>query len=68
LAGSSSSSSALVGAGDARNVAASNISIFLRVRPVARPSPRLLLDAADGSVEFNIPKDAVAGCGALSLS
>ena len=49
------------GEGGAGGAATSNITIFLRVRPVPRPSPRLLLDEADGGVEFNIPRDAVAG-------
>ncbi len=48
-------------AGGNRGGTVSNIAIFLRVRPVARPSPRMLVDATDACVEFNIPKDAVAG-------
>ena len=39
----------------------SNIDLFLRVRPVARPSPRLSLDLAEQKVAFNIPRDAEAG-------
>lgn len=38
-----------------------NIDIFLRVRPVNRPSPRLSVDALENRVEFNIPKEASAG-------
>jgi hypothetical protein len=53
------SSAGSIGGGDG---ASSNITIFLRVRPAARASPRLLLQPADGGVEFNIPRDAVAGC------
>jgi hypothetical protein len=42
--------------------APTNIAVFLRVRPAARPSPRLALEPADGAAEFNIPRDAGAGC------
>ena len=38
-----------------------NIDIFLRVRPVARPSPRVALDLAEQRVSFNIPRDVEAG-------
>lgn len=41
--------------------ASSRISVFLRVRPVARPSPRVALEAADAAVEFTVPRDAGAG-------
>ena len=40
----------------------SNIDIFLRVRPIGRPSARVQLDENDNKVEFNIPKEAAAGC------
>jgi kinesin family protein 6/9 len=39
----------------------SSIDIFLRVRPVARPSPRVALDLAEQRVAFSIPRDAEAG-------
>lgn len=42
--------------------AAANIGIFLRVRPTPRPSRRLAIDAADAAAEFNIPREAGAGC------
>lgn len=42
----------------------SNIDIFLRVKPVPKQSTRLLIDAAENNVEFNIPRDLAAGYGA----
>eukprot|EP00877_Chromochloris_zofingiensis_P015099 jgi/Chrzof1/9843/Cz04g18020.t1 len=39
----------------------SNIDIFLRVKPVPKQSTRLLIDAAENNVEFNIPRDLAAG-------
>eukprot|EP00878_Enallax_costatus_P046148 GHUV01055775.1.p1 GENE.GHUV01055775.1~~GHUV01055775.1.p1 ORF type:complete len:202 (+),score=55.82 GHUV01055775.1:502-1107(+) len=38
-----------------------NIDIFLRVKPVPRPANRIVIDPLEGSVEFNIPRDAAAG-------
>ena len=38
-----------------------NIDIFLRVKPVLRPTNRIVIDPLEGSVEFNIPRDAAAG-------
>lgn len=40
-----------------------NIEIHLRVRPVGRPSSRLSIDQLENRVEFNIPREASAGCG-----
>lgn len=40
----------------------SSISIFLRVKPVARPTARIVLEPLDGNVEFRVPRDAAAGC------
>lgn len=39
----------------------SNIDIFVRIKPVDRPSSRLLVDSSEGRVEFNLPRDAAAG-------
>uniref|UniRef100_A0A383VGS4 Kinesin-like protein n=1 Tax=Tetradesmus obliquus TaxID=3088 RepID=A0A383VGS4_TETOB len=39
----------------------SNIDIFLRVKPVPRPTNRIVVDPLDGNVEFNIPRDSSAG-------
>lgn len=41
----------------------SRIATFLRLRPVERPSGRIEANAQDGWVEFNVPRDASAGCG-----
>ncbi|KAL6757573.1 P-loop containing nucleoside triphosphate hydrolase protein [Haematococcus lacustris] len=38
-----------------------NIDIFVRIRPVAKPSPRLVVDNSDNRLEFNMPRDAAAG-------
>jgi hypothetical protein len=40
----------------------SNIDIFLRVKPVPRPTNRIVVDPLDGNVEFNIPRESSAGC------
>ena len=40
---------------------ASNIDIWLRVKPGARPSQRLVLDPDDGLVQFNMPRELSAG-------
>jgi hypothetical protein len=40
---------------------ASNIDIFLRVRPVKQPSSQVTVDNEEHKVEFNIPKDASSG-------
>jgi hypothetical protein len=37
------------------------IAVFLRLRPVPRPSGRVLTGAEDGWVEFNVPKDTSQG-------
>jgi kinesin family protein 6/9 len=37
------------------------ISIFLRIRPVPRPSPRIAVDLVENEVEFTIPKLVTAG-------
>jgi kinesin family protein 6/9 len=39
----------------------SNIDIFLRVKPVPRPTNRIVVDPLDGNVEFNIPRESSAG-------
>jgi hypothetical protein len=39
----------------------SRISTFLRVKPVSRPTSRLLLEPLDGTVEFRVPRDLAAG-------
>ncbi len=39
----------------------SRISTFLRVKPVNRPTSRLLLEPLDGTVEFRVPRDLAAG-------
>jgi hypothetical protein len=38
------------------------IEVFLRIKPVAKPTSKLTFDSQDGSVEFAVPKDAVWGC------
>jgi hypothetical protein len=40
----------------------SNIDIFLRVKPVPRPTNRIVVDPLDGNVELNIPRESSAGC------
>ncbi|KAL4859263.1 Kinesin-like protein KIF6 [Chlorella vulgaris] len=37
------------------------IAVYLRLRPVPRPSGRVLTGAEDGWVEFNVPKDTSQG-------
>lgn len=39
----------------------SNIDIYLRVKPVAKPSSQVVLDQAENKLEFNIPREASAG-------
>lgn len=39
----------------------STIDIFLRVKPVPKPSSKLIVDLTDCKVEFNLPKDTTAG-------
>uniref|UniRef100_A0A7R9YQE6 Kinesin-like protein n=1 Tax=Chlamydomonas euryale TaxID=1486919 RepID=A0A7R9YQE6_9CHLO len=39
----------------------SNIDIFLRVRPVKRPSERLCVDTEENRVEFKTPRDSTQG-------
>lgn len=41
--------------------ATSRISTFLRVKPVARPTARLVVEPLDGTVEFRVPRDLAAG-------
>eukprot|EP00899_Mesostigma_viride_P007228 jgi/Mesvir1/16506/Mv10060-RA.1 len=38
-----------------------SIEIFLRVKPVKKPSPRFEFDPAEGTVEFNLPKEIAQG-------
>lgn len=40
---------------------AQRIAVFLRLRPVARPSGRILASPQDGWVQFDVPKDAAQG-------
>jgi hypothetical protein len=40
----------------------SKISTFCRVKPVAKPTNRIVLEPLDGRVEFRVPRDAAAGC------
>lgn len=48
--------------GDAKSKnTSSNIDIFLRIRPTSKPSNRLLIDAEERKLEFNIPRDVAAG-------
>eukprot|EP00879_Flechtneria_rotunda_P025732 GHRR01027371.1.p1 GENE.GHRR01027371.1~~GHRR01027371.1.p1 ORF type:complete len:323 (+),score=74.77 GHRR01027371.1:204-1172(+) len=44
-----------------RHEEVANIDIFLRIKPVPRPTNRILVDSLEGKVEFNIPRDAAAG-------
>ncbi len=37
------------------------IDIFVRIKPVARASPRLALDTSENKLEFNIPRNEAAG-------
>jgi len=37
------------------------IDIFLRVKPVTRPTDRITLDSLESTVAFNIPRDSAAG-------
>lgn len=39
----------------------SNIDIFLRIRPVSRPSNKLAWDPIENLVSFNIPKSDESG-------
>ena len=43
------------------NSNASAIDIFIRVRPVPKPSPLLEVDNSEGKVSFTIPRDEAAG-------
>ncbi len=40
----------------------SNISVFLRLKPVSNPSNRVLVDMAANKAEFVVPREASAGC------
>jgi kinesin family protein 6/9 len=40
---------------------ASNIDIFLRIKPVQRPSGKLSWDGTEGLVAFNMPRDVTQG-------
>ena len=40
---------------------AQRIGVYLRLRPVARPSGRIVASPQEGWVEFNVPKDATQG-------
>lgn len=46
---------------DKRSTTASNIDIFLRIKPVSHPTNRIVIDPLDGNVEFNIPRNTAAG-------
>ena len=48
-------------AADGGGAEQARIGIFLRLRPVARPSGRVLSSAEEGWVEFNVPRDATQG-------
>lgn len=37
------------------------IGVFLRLRPVPRPSGRVVASPEEGWVEFNVPRDASQG-------
>ncbi|KAG2448578.1 hypothetical protein HYH02_006469 [Chlamydomonas schloesseri] len=37
------------------------IDIFVRIKPVSKPSPRLAIDNLENKVEFNIPRNEAAG-------
>ena len=37
------------------------IAIFLRLRPVPRPTPRITCSTEDNWVEFQVPRDATQG-------
>ncbi|EFJ44922.1 Kif6 type kinesin-like protein, partial [Volvox carteri f. nagariensis] len=37
------------------------IDIYVRIKPVPRPSPRLVVDTSENKIEFNIPKNESAG-------
>ncbi|MEW5312344.1 MAG: hypothetical protein WDW38_003985 [Sanguina aurantia] len=39
----------------------SNIDIYLRVKPVSKPSSQVVLDQAESKLEFNIPREVSAG-------
>ena len=40
----------------------SNIDIFIRIRPVAKPSANLLCDTVENKVDFAVPRSVSAGC------
>lgn len=40
---------------------AQRIAVFLRLRPVARPSGRIAASPQEGWVQFDVPKDAAQG-------
>lgn len=42
-------------------VAFNSIDTFLRIKPVPRPTNRIVIDPLDGNVEFSIPRDTAAG-------
>ena len=48
-------------AADGGGAEQARIGIFLRLRPVARPSGRVVSSAEEGWVEFNVPRDATQG-------
>ncbi|KAK9811828.1 hypothetical protein WJX72_010914 [[Myrmecia] bisecta] len=39
----------------------SNIDIFLRIRPVSKPSPNLLFDPIENRVDFGVPRNLSSG-------
>ena len=55
-------------AADGGGAEQARIGIFLRLRPVASPSGRVLSSAEEGWVEFNVPRDATQGCEGAAAS
>lgn len=53
-------STAPVGNASGSNNAA-NVDIYVRIRPVAKPSSRLVAEQSENKVEFNIPHQAAHG-------
>lgn len=43
---------------------ASNVGIFVRVRPVQRASKNVAVSPEDGKLHFHIPRDEADGCAA----
>ncbi len=51
----------LAGASCSGGAESARIAIFLRLRPVPRPSSRILASPEEGWVEFNVPREATQG-------